>query len=426
MKRGSLLVIAGLLLLAQQATAAIKPGDILVADQDGPDGDGALIRVDPDTGQQVAISTNAISTTDLLDGANGVATTRNGQILVGNYGAAGAGSVIRVDPKTGEQTVVSSNAISTLHLFADPFHLALDPTGAILAADGEAFTAGTGAVIEADPATGQQKFVSNNGLSTGDLFEDPWGIVVERSGSLLVSDYTSPPGSGAVIRVDRATAQQTAVVNNDTSSTDLFAGPIALASEGPGSVLVVDFSSDAVVRGNLATGQQTLVAHGTSTLDLFGTPVAVALDAKGTILVADQNSNVITGAVIKADPATGELTTVSNNALSDQDLFENPSAIAVVPPRCFGQFPALVQLGTPGADTLRGTSRADVIVGLGGRDKLVGLGGADRLCGLQGRDRLLGGKGKDRLAGGSGRDRLLGGKGRDRLRGGPGRDIQRQ
>jgi sugar lactone lactonase YvrE len=83
-------------------------------------------------------------------------------------------------------------------------------------------------------------------------------------------------------------------------------------------------------------------------------------------------------------------------------------------------------VGTDRRDVIRGSRFADVILVLGGNDLVRGLGGKDVICGGRGRDRLLGGPGRDRLLGGPGGDLLRGGPGRDRLRGGPGRDFQRQ
>jgi uncharacterized delta-60 repeat protein len=90
------------------------------------------------------------------------------------------------------------------------------------------------------------------------------------------------------------------------------------------------------------------------------------------------------------------------------------------PIRCGDSY--ATEVGTSGADLLRGTSRQDVFAGLGGRDRLFGFSGRDVLCGGRGNDRLFGGDNTDMLLGGRGIDLLVGGGGRDFLRGGPGRD----
>jgi len=388
----------------------------------------------------------------------GAVTLQPGDILIADQSAfGGGGAVILVDPVTGQQTVVSNNAINAgTDLFADPFGIVLDATGRILVADESSQgVSNNGGVIRVDPASGQQTAVSNDTINTGtDLFDDPNGLALDPQGRILIADGESQGVSftGAVIRVDPATGQQTAVSTNTINTgTDLFSEPSALTLDAYGRIMVADENSQgvsdngAVIAVEPATGKQTAVSNdivNTGT-DLFKDPVGIAL-AAGRILVADVDSQGVsfTGALIAVDPATGQQTPVSNNTISGPDLFENPTGIVVVPGRCRGLEATLT--GTAARDILNGTAARDVIATLGGNDAVKSLGGNDVVCGGAGKDRLTGGagadtlvgeagadalrggKGRDRLLGGRGRDRLIGGAGRDRLRGGPGRDFQRQ
>jgi Ca2+-binding RTX toxin-like protein len=63
---------------------------------------------------------------------------------------------------------------------------------------------------------------------------------------------------------------------------------------------------------------------------------------------------------------------------------------------------ARFQVGTEGADMLRGSSFADSLQGMGGDDSLYGSGGADTLEGGAGRDVLDGGSGSDVFVFGAG------------------------
>jgi hypothetical protein len=73
---------------------------------------------------------------------------------------------------------------------------------------------------------------------------------------------------------------------------------------------------------------------------------------------------------------------------------------------------AASQVGTTGADTLRGVSRGtvlargDVITGLAGADTIDGSDAGDSLCGDDGNDTIDGGGGDDRLFGGDGDDSI--------------------
>ncbi len=124
----------------------------------------------------------------------GAAVTINaGDILVADNGSP---RVIRVDPVSGAQTLVSSGG-----LFVAPIGLALEASGDILVT-----TPGTSrGVIHVNPINGAQTPVS-----TGGLFANPIGLAIEASGNILVSDQTTLI-NGAVIRVTPVGGAQTPV-----------------------------------------------------------------------------------------------------------------------------------------------------------------------------------------------------------------------
>jgi hypothetical protein len=100
---------------------------------------------------------------------------------------------------------------------------------------------------------------------------------------------------------------------------------------------------------------------------------------------------------------------------------------------------AVVKIGGPGPDVLRGTNGPDTLLGKGGNDDISGLGGADDILGGGGRDVLQGGpppprpefpprceaspNNNDDIVGGAGNDFLNGNVGSDQLVGGSGDDV---
>lgn len=94
-----------------------------------------------------------------------------------------------------------------------------------------------------------------------------------------------------------------------------------------------------------------------------------------------------------------------------------------------------IEVGTQGADSIRGGGGDDDLNGLGGDDEIDGGDGDDRLRGGSGDDTIVGGgNGADSLEGGSGDDdldgannddTLIGGTGADTLVGGTGADLLR-
>ena len=417
-------ILAALLIAPAAASAQLEAGEIVVADPNAFGGDGGLIAVDPDSGVERALSTNTISAQNLFKDPTGVAIDAEGTLIVADPGAfGGTGGLIRVDPDTGQQFPLSANATSLLGFFQDPVGVAIAQSGWLYVVDSSA-VGGGGAVIGVDPATGQQSLVSSNATSATPPFVEPSGIAIERSGTVLVSDRDSPApvsaGKGAVIAVDPLTGAKKLITNNDTSKLDLFANPLGITVETPGTLLVANTSGDpsnnGVILVNRSSGQQyALTADAT-----FAAPRGITMDLDGKALVADLAAFGGGGGVIRVDPTTGTRTTVAGDPNAPTAYFVDPSGLLVVPPTCQGRYATIT--GTEGADALSGTEGPDVIAGRGGDDIIDGEGGKDLICGDSGRDRLIGHDGKDRVRGGSGPDVILAGDGDDGVKGESGND----
>ncbi len=475
-------LVAALALLPAAAGAQLQEGNIVVVDPNAYGGDGGLIAVDPVTGGQTIASNSATSAQDLFRDPTGIAFAPDGTFIVADPLAfGGSGGLIRVDPSTGQQTPLSNNDISFANLFVDPVGVAVAPSGNLVVADSGA-SGGSGAVIAVDLISGQQSLVSSNAASALDLFVDPFGIAVERSGTVLVADPETPApvsaGEGAVIAVDPVTGDQKLVTSNDSSNADLFADPRGIAIETPGTLLTANTSTDPAATGVILVSRFSGQQYGLSTDGELVTPTGITVDLDGKALVADSAAFGGAGGLFRVDTVTGARSTVAGNPALPGAPFEDPSGVVVVPPTCLGLYATIsgtdaadVLTGTPGPDVIaarggddivNGEGGADLICGEDGRDRLIGedgrdrvLGGGsgdvilgkkgrdvvkgergndkidggkgnDRLVGQQRRDNLVGGKGRDRLNGGPARDKLTGGPGRDRLRGGPGKDTQKQ
>jgi sugar lactone lactonase YvrE len=407
------------------AVAQVAAGDVVVADPNAFGGNGGLIDLNPDTGAQRTLSDDAISSQGLFRDPSGVAFDPiGGSLIVADSSAfGGSGGLIKVDPETGQQSALSSNATSTQKLFEDPVGVVRSPSGTLYVTDPNAF-GGSGGVIAVDPATGQESAVSSNAISQLALFSDPQGIAIEPGGGILVADPDSQVPmagpQGAIIAVDPATGAQRLITSNSTSQADLFGDPAGVAVETPGTLLVANTgassSSTGVILVNRSSGQQ----YALSTDAGFVAPSAIAMDLDGKALVADRDAFGGNGGVIRVDPVTGARTILSGNPTAPDALFVDPSGIIVVPPTCLGRYATIV--GTEGADAITGTPGPDVISARGGDDIVDGGGGADLICGDDGRDRLIGHDGKDRFLGGSGGDVILGGNGADIAKGQAGND----
>lgn len=289
----------------------LRPGDIVVADNGGtgPGGPGRILRIDPVSGVQDVVSWGG----SLVD-PNDLALEASGTIVAVDPGAR---AVIRVNPTDGAQTVLSSGG-----LFVTPVGISLDGGGAILVTDfgGSGWNGG---VIRVDPVTGAQSWIS-----TGGSWVDPTHAVVERtSGKLLVVDANDGWGgpvvaSGALVRVDPVSGDRALVVNGG-----LFVHPERIALGSPGYAYIterpIDGGTPRVLRVDLANGAQAIVSSGGRLVD----PAGIAVEPSGSILIVDYGARQI----VRIDPRDGTQALVSENRAVQGWNLQFPSGIAVVP-----------------------------------------------------------------------------------------------
>ena len=124
--------------------------------------------------------------------------------------------VVRVDPQTGDRTHVSGctaldaekrcvgEIIGAGPAFDRPAALAVEATGDLVVVD-----EGLGAVVRVDPHTGERTLVSGcpaidaqgncQGpvIGEGPAFHSPWGIAIEATGALVVVDVRAESGGAS-------------------------------------------------------------------------------------------------------------------------------------------------------------------------------------------------------------------------------------
>jgi RTX calcium-binding nonapeptide repeat (4 copies) len=409
-KRLLIAALAVALAAPASAPAAVRldPGDILVAGITRG-GNGAVFRVDPDSGRQTLVSIGA-----LLFSPSDIELTPDGRILVMDPRSLFDGSIVAIDPDkpggpTTNQTLVSNNQISGPDLFDEPLGITVSPAGRIFVAD-----AGIPGVIAVDPDDGQQRLVSTN-----DNLASPVAIDLAPGPRLFVADsFGIQNRDGSIIAVNPANGQQSLVAAGVINERDDLVEPSGIVVSQP-TVYVADRDSQddgsgAVIATSLSGGKRVVASNAGPGPDLFNDPSGIALDGRGNLVVGD--TTVVPdrrGIVIRVAPGTGAIRLLSRGA-DGLDGLVSARALTVVPARCGGR--VATHVGTSGRDRLRGTPGRDVIAGLGGNDVIEGRGGNDVLCG---------GPGRDTIRGGGGRDTLRGGPGRDDVRGGPGRDDER-
>ncbi|HLJ93885.1 MAG TPA: Ig-like domain repeat protein, partial [Gemmataceae bacterium] len=267
-------------------------------------GTGALIRVDPNTGQQGLVAHGGY-----INGPNAFAFI-NGCIYVANEGD-GSGAVhnlVRINPSTGQQSLITSGGGFTV-----PTGLAAAPDDNVYVADepGGYASSDPGGVWEVDVHTGQQTEIAHGGL-----IDHPVDIAVDPSGNLVVINTGSPLDNvtGSVVRINPQTGVQTLVTSfGPYSGTDsgavsrdgstIFVGAIANGSN-PGQIIAV----------NALTGGQTLLGSGGGLSEVEGIRVFNALVQTGattTVLSSSANPSLFgqsvtfTATISPQTPSTG-------------------------------------------------------------------------------------------------------------------------
>jgi streptogramin lyase len=140
----------------------------------------------------------------------GIAVESSGDILVIDWAL---GSVLRIDPTSGDRTVVSgcidepcSSKVGSGVAFESPYGVVVEADGGILVTEAGSFN-GTEfrALFRVNPDNGVRTIVSGckqpgclSVVGAGPDFSIPTGLALNASGEIFVTDY----GLGAVFRVN--------------------------------------------------------------------------------------------------------------------------------------------------------------------------------------------------------------------------------
>lgn len=237
--------------------------------------DGRIVRVDPVTGRQSLLTQGNL----LVDPA-GLAIAPDGLVyVVENVGTTGKPGVVSVNPASGEQTLVTQGGE-----LCYPFGIAVHPNGSVLVTSFGDFHDGTtdvectyefGALVRVNPVTNNQTILSRNAAEWGNLFRNPLGVTVEPGGRILVVNQN---GGTALVSVDPATGVQDAETPN--TGSDRFVLPQRPAVTPDGDVVVSDFTLDDLEGGlvsvDLPDGTQSILRQDRQ---LFNNPLGVAVVA---------------------------------------------------------------------------------------------------------------------------------------------------
>lgn len=209
--------------------------------------------------------------------------------------------------------------------FSDPFGVAVDRRGAVFVSDG-----GEGNRIRRITTDGNVETIagSTEGFSDADAhhaqFNTPSGIAIDRKGNIIIADT-----SNNRIRKIAADGKVTTLAGSGLAGHSdgppgeaQFDGPIGIAIDRQGNVLVADAYNDRI-RKISADGVVTTVAgqdapgftDGNASTAAFNTPSGITIDTLDNIFVADTGNS----SVRKITPQ-GEVSTI---ILTSRDAAQN-------------------------------------------------------------------------------------------------------
>ncbi|HYR83883.1 MAG TPA: PKD domain-containing protein [Terriglobia bacterium] len=368
---------------ANGINAYLCKGDILVADGNSDAGKGRVILVNPVTGNQTSI---AHGLPYLTEPVGVIFDPNDNNLLVINGITSGIGQingVIRVNPGTGDQTLLSSG-------FDAPFAIALDNNGNIFVADSgysatdpaHPLVNRPGRILKVDRNTGAQTL-----WATGGYVDHPYGIAFDGGNTnlLYVTDATSFNGQGAIYSLDPAninspprliwgpsTANPAPVVPQSSP----LGCPLGLTVEGTGNLLATAFSYPApppnAIYGCVPPGifridlinhvQVTMTDNNTTPPLSWNLPFGIDTEDNGTstgnIIVVDEGLRMVFRLnPTPYDPAHPLANFIAPIPLSRDGFFVTPVGLSLrktqptvniaVPPSATINVPSNPQEGTP-------------------------------------------------------------------------------
>ena len=246
-----------------------------------------------------------------------------GDILVADFSQ---NAIFRVDPNSGDRTVVSSNTVGTGPMLASPTSLALEADGSILVSTRFDF------VYRVDPATGNRTEVSGPSQGTGAELLQPTGIEVANDGTIFLSDG----GEGlsttvAVRRIDPSSGNREVISDFTMGSGDFFFGPSHITLNDDQNVLLAADESAFLV--DVMTGDRTRISgagNGAGLGILRSTGIEVSTEGKLVLSGNLRVNDVATPSLFEVDPVTGDRLQLSGGTVGSGVALRDTQGFAFV------------------------------------------------------------------------------------------------
>ncbi len=169
-----------------------------------------LIRVDPVTGDRTIISDHTTGSGPNLISSSALALEADNSIVALDRSRK---AVMRIDPVSGDRMIVSDDATGSGPVFLSPAALAIEADGSIVVTDERLFYRGASAVVRIDPVSGDRTIVSNDTTGIGPILWAPAALAIEADSSLVVANHYDgalfDAAAADLVRIDPVSGDRT-------------------------------------------------------------------------------------------------------------------------------------------------------------------------------------------------------------------------
>jgi len=307
--------------------AALIPGDLLVADNENGTYKGEIIQVNPVTGAQSVWASGGY-----LVQPDDLAFDGKGNLIVADF-EFGFGKIFSINIASGAQTLIASgnNVEGTTSL-------AIEAAGTYLVTNyNTQMVPPSSNVIRIDPATGNQTVVLNADAQFGSQMALPLNSALDQNGNLLIANVPDGGGVSGILNINSQTGATTVVSSGGIFSTIAPRG-IYFNPAHPQDLLVTcdDQSTPSLselLDVNISTGAQKVLATG----GLINYATAVTEDSAGDIFVADQmGTGHSSSSIIEISAVNGAMSTIASggNLSTPQEILfvpvPEPASLGIV------------------------------------------------------------------------------------------------
>lgn len=201
-------------------------GNLLVVDE----GLLALIGVDAITGNRTIISGCLDASCSAMVGT-GVVFSAPHDLFIDSSGSAilldsMLEAVFRVDVSTGNRNLISSLAVGSGPGFVVPRNITVDAAGNILVSDSNVNSSAPGTIFRIDPITGERSIVASGSVGSGRNLELPVGLTVDSFGNIVVLDFAP----GILLLIDPLTGDRSVLSSSQHGSGLTLSAPSSIVS----------------------------------------------------------------------------------------------------------------------------------------------------------------------------------------------------